>query len=107
MIDFNRDQELTSKEAIWCCIGDKGKHENFVMFLVVAVCYCVTGSYGVLLVVTTCYWLLLFGTVCYGLLPVVTVCSWFVAVAFFFVIVFVYCVTAFFWLLHITHNVSL
>ena len=53
------------------------------MFLVVAVCYCVTGSYGVLLVVTTCYWLLLFGTVCYGLLPVVTVCSWFVAVAFF------------------------
>ena len=30
------------------------------MFLVVAVCYCVTGSYGVLLVVTTCYWLLLY-----------------------------------------------
>ena len=84
MIDFNRDQELTSKEAIWCCIGDKGKHENFVMFLVVAVCYCVTGSYGVLLVVTTCYWLLLFGTVSYGLLPVVTVCSWFVPGFFFF-----------------------
>ena len=104
MIHFNRDQELTSKEAIWCCIGDKGKHENFVMFLVVAVWYCVyTGSYGVLLVVTTCYWLLLFGTVCYGLLPVVTVCSWLLLFLFF---VF-FCVTAFFWLLHITHNVSL
>ena len=56
------------------------------MFLVVAVCYCVTGSYGVLLVVTTCYWLLLFGTVCYGLLPVVTVCSWFVPGFFFFLL---------------------
>ena len=54
------------------------------MFLVVAVCYSVTGSYGVLLVVTSCYWLLLFGTVSYGLLPVVTVCSWLLLFFFFF-----------------------
>ena len=52
-----------------------------------------------------CYWFLRCVIGRYDLLLVVAVCSWFVAVAFFSF--FFHCVTAFFWLLHITHNVSL
>ena len=81
MIDFNRDQELTSKEAM---VLHRWQRET-QKFCHVSGCCCLVLS------VT--------GIGRYGLLPVVPARSW--------LLLFFYCVTAFFWLLHIPHNVSI